>query len=284
MEPLSRQGALRDYGTALRDRAGVLALMAEAGVMTDSIVSLAEELAIDLRQRRHTSTQEQAWLLLAARGLSGERATLRLTVDGEPVPADGDGDGDPFFLAPTPEALARGVTITNRGEQPVWAVTAISGVPVRPQPPAQAGFAITRRFYTRAGKEVTLERMRQNDLLVAVIAGEAVTDEPHQALVVDLLPAGVELENARLAHGRSTAELPWLPELSETLNVELRDDRFVAALDLNQVGAQQPRTFTLAYLLRVVTPGSYTLPAVFVEDMYKPWYFARGSISKLEIQ
>ena len=171
--------------------------------------------------------------------------------------------------------------MTNQGGQPAWYTLNRSGVPVAPQPPAQEGFTISRRYYTRTGKELDPAQIRQNDLLVAVITGEAAGKEQQQALVVDLLPAGLEVENARLAHNASTAELSWLPKLTETLHTEIRDDRFVAALDLDP---GDKRRFTLAYLARAVTPGVYRQPAVYVEDMYKPWQFGRGSMGTVKVE
>jgi uncharacterized protein YfaS (alpha-2-macroglobulin family) len=157
----------------------------------------------------------------------------------------------------------------------------VSGVPVAPQPPAQEGFTIARRYYTRSGQEVDSGQIRQNDLLVAVITGEAQGNEKRQALVVDLLPAGLEIENARLAHNASTVDIAWLPGLTETLHTEIRDDRFVAALDMD---AGNARKFTLAYLLRAVTPGVYRQPAVYVEDMYQPWQFGRGAMGAVKVE
>ncbi len=263
-----------DYGTPLRDRAALLALLTEAGIMTERVPQLAEELAADMNQRSYTSTQEQAWLLLAAYTLLGNPGELRLSVDGVPTSAN------PFYLKPTAAQLERGLKVANQGNSPVWYVVDASGVPAQEQPPVQQDFTIARRFYTQAGQEVNPAQMKQNDLLVAVITGEARTRENHQALIVDLLPAGLEIENARLAHSDSTGELQWLPKLSETLHTELRDDRFVAALNLDE----GQRQFAVAYLVRAVTPGEYRLPAVFVEDMYKPWYLARGAMGRLKIE
>jgi len=270
------RGAWRDYGSPLRDRAALTALLSESRLLPDAVPTLVEQLAAEIQNRRYTSTQEQAWLLLAAQALLQARGTLNLTVNGQPVLAN----EDPFYLRPTPAELAQGVTVVNRGRQPVWVVANRSGVPVAPLPPTQEGFAIARRFYDRSGQAVDPNQVKQNDLLVAVITGEALTDENHQALIVDLLPAGLEIENARLAHNQSTAELRWLPKLSKTLHTEFRDDRFVAALDLNG----KDKAFAVAYLARAVTPGEYRLPAVFVEDMYKPWYRGRGALGRLVVE
>jgi len=69
---------VRDYGSPLRDRAALLALLAESGLFSERVPQLAEELAADANQRRYTSTQEQAWLLLAAQALLKQRGALRL--------------------------------------------------------------------------------------------------------------------------------------------------------------------------------------------------------------
>ncbi|MCB1826077.1 MAG: alpha-2-macroglobulin family protein [Candidatus Competibacteraceae bacterium] len=265
----------RDYGSPLRDRAAVLALLAEVKLLPERLPDLADQVAADFNTRRYTSTQEQAWLLLAARALLQQPGQLQLAVDGRATTAD------PFYQSLAGTALTQGLTVVNQSTQPAWYTLNRSGVPVAPQPPAQEGFTISRRYYTRTGKEVDPAQIRQNDLLVAVITGEAAGKEQQQALVVDLLPAGLEIENARLAHNASTAELSWLPKLTETLHTEIRDDRFVAALDLDP---GDKRRFTLAYLARAVTPGVYRQPAVYVEDMYKPWQFGRGSMGMVKVE
>jgi uncharacterized protein YfaS (alpha-2-macroglobulin family) len=41
--------------------------------------------------------------------------------------------------------------------------------------------------------------------------------------------------------------------------------------------------FRYAYIARAVSPGSYTLPAAQVEDMYRPGVMARTSTSTIRI-
>jgi uncharacterized protein YfaS (alpha-2-macroglobulin family) len=93
-------------------------------------------------------------------------------------------------------------------------------------------------------------------------------------MVVDLLPAGFELENPGLKHstsiesfvvnGKRLAEVsPFYA--SRIKHKEYRDDRFVAAVDLDENASLE-----LVYLMRAVTPGTYQVPSAFVEDMYRP--------------
>lgn len=268
---------LHDYGTELRDQAALAALGNEAGLLDNNLLeSLAAKLAEQLNERTYTSTQEQVWLLLAANTLLGQPTELRLALNSKAIPQA----TDPFYLSPNSSEIEQGVALTNQGQQPLWYVLDSSGIPSADQPAEQKGFTITRRYYNRAGEPVDLNQISQNEMLVVLITGEAQSDEHHQALVVDLLPAGLEIENARLANNASAEDFAWLPDLSDTLNTELRDDRFVAALDLDT----DQRGFALAYLVRVVTPGTYRLPAIYIEDMYKPWYFARGTLDTLQVK
>lgn len=271
----SGRGEGRDYGSPLRDRAALLTLLVETGLLPEQVPPLAEQVAAEFNQRRYASTQEQAWLLLAAQALLKQPGRTQLAIDGQTTTAD------PFYLTPTAAQRAKGLTVTNQGAQPAWYTLNLSGVLVAQQPPAREGFTLSRRYYTRAGKDVDPTQLHQNDLLVVVITGEAQGREEQQALVVDLLPAGLEIENARLAHNASTTEIAWLPDLTETLHTEFRDDRFVAALDFEAGGE---RKFTLAYLVRAVTPGVYRQPAVYVEDMYKPWQFGRGAMGTVKVE
>jgi hypothetical protein len=98
-------------------------------------------------------------------------------------------------------------------------------------------------------------------------------------LVVDLLPAGFEIETTTVSKSRSTTDYSWLPKLTDATYTEQRDDRFIAALDLKS-GA---REFTLAYVVRAVTPGEFKYPALVAEDMYEPETTGRTAIGKLTV-
>ncbi|MDH3476107.1 MAG: alpha-2-macroglobulin family protein, partial [Rhodospirillales bacterium] len=264
-----------DYGSSLRDVSAVAYLSSLSETGRRRVPELMDLLVGQLEQRRYTSTQEKAWLLLLASRFLEFDGDLELSLDGERLAPR----RRPLFLEPGDETLARGLSVENRGRQPVWQSATISGVPAADQPAEANRFAIKRTFYSLDGAAADLEQLRQSDSLVVVIEGEAKSKLEHQALIVDLLPAGFEIENQRLASGRDNAEFGWLPELTQPRHSEPRDDRFVAALDLQAGG----RKFAVAYVVRAVTPGVYRLPAPYVEDMYKPNFFARGAMSVVKI-
>jgi uncharacterized protein YfaS (alpha-2-macroglobulin family) len=202
-------------------------------------------------------------------------ADLAVTVDGLPLVAR----RRPLRTDIALSSLAAGYSVTNRGEGPVRLYHTVSAVPTAPLPAAEAGFALTRGFYTLDGERADLDAIHQGDVLLVVIEGEAVTGQPHRALVVDLLPAGLEIENAAIGRGMAKTDLSFLPPLSQTAFEAARDDRYLAAIDLPEGDGR----FVVAYLARAVTPGHYVVPAAMVEDMYKPYQYARGAMGEMTI-
>jgi uncharacterized protein YfaS (alpha-2-macroglobulin family) len=101
-----------------------------------------------------------------------------------------------------------------------------------------------------------------------------------RVIVADYLPAGFEIDNPRLVSSGDTGTLPWITDALEPVNAEFRDDRFSAAFDRK---GGDPSVFTVAYVVRAVSPGRYVHPQAFVEDMYRPDRFGRTGTGTVEI-
>ena len=269
------RGWYGDYGGALRDSAAMVALAAETKAPGIDPVALLARVAGLQASAGWLSTQEQGWLLMAAYAVSPRSTSMTLSVDGKAE----DPTSKPLYLRPDSVALQKGVVVKNAGASPVFATASVIGVPAQDLPPVSAGFEIQRSFLTTDGKPADLAKLKQSDVLVVQIKGKAKDSDSHQALVVDLLPAGFEIENARLAGSRKTDQFSWLGDLSSPLYAEYRDDRFIAAINLD---ADQSE-FQFAYLVRAVTPGGYGLPASSAEDMYRPALSARTATGKVTI-
>ncbi len=99
-------------------------------------------------------------------------------------------------------------------------------------------------------------------------------------LLVDPLPAGLEIDNPALVDGASVAGLGFVQQSLYPSNTEYRDDRFVAAFDRM---SGQNATFQVAYTVRAVSPGKYVHPGAFIEDMYRPDLFGRSAFGTVEI-
>jgi uncharacterized protein YfaS (alpha-2-macroglobulin family) len=156
----------------------------------------------------------------------------------------------------------------------------ITGVPAADLPAESKGYNVSRDIFRPDGTAADLSKVRQTDLFVILIKGtQSDASQSAQTLVVDLLPAGFEIETATVSKGRSTTDYSWLPELTDATYTEQRDDRFIAALDLKN----GTRDFALAYIVRAVTPGEFKYPALVAEDMYEPETTGRTAIGKLTV-
>jgi uncharacterized protein YfaS (alpha-2-macroglobulin family) len=107
--------------------------------------------------------------------------------------------------------------------------------------------------------------------------------------VIDLLPAGLEIET--ILTGDDNKPYPWLGTLTGTDMTDSRDDRYVASFS---IGSQYrntdaktvvvPPTFRVAYIARTTVPGTYTMPAGVVEDMYTPGILARTTVGVMTVR
>lgn len=265
-----------DYGSPLRDHAATAALLHEARQPQDEVLQQVDIAADLFARERYWSTQEMTWLLIAADAALDGATPLSLDIAGKAV-AD---PGVVYRLNPEAAALAAGIMVKNTGSGPMRQVLTVRGVPAAPLPAGGDGFEITRTYLDRDGRpfDPAKTAVKQGDLVTVLLRGRATDDLDHQALVVDLLPAGLEIENPSVGNGAKLGDIA--DTLSETQHVEMRDDRYVAAIDL--VG--DTRYFTVAYLARAVTPGRFALPGAYVEDMYRPQYNARGQFGALTIE
>jgi hypothetical protein len=254
-------GWRRDYGSDLRDAAALLALAAESDTQAVDLKALAEHIdhlgALDDR----LSTQEQAWLLVAAQALMQGAAKPRLEVDGRL--AEG-----PFFRRFAAKDLATGpATLINRGPRPLEVLVTLAGIPRLAPPPGGQDYYIERAWYDQEGRRVQPDRLTQGQRLVAILTVTADAPGAARLLVDDPLPAGLEIENPSLLRAADLQGIPWLGLLEGSAHQEFRADRFVAAVDRQ---SSDPAQFQLAYRVRAVTPGRFLLPAATVEDMYRP--------------
>jgi uncharacterized protein YfaS (alpha-2-macroglobulin family) len=264
------------YGSPLRDNAGIIHVLHESGKDLGDPASLWDRLVRKLAGEKYLSTQEQAWLVMAALTLD-KNEPLQLTVNG----VSDETKKDFFLLHRENGSIITGSTIQNKGKSPVWAVVTVQGTASGELPPVANRFGIERKWLTLSGEPLDPNNLQQGDLVVVLLNGEVKGKEQHRGLVVDLLPAGFEFEKTL----EDDDNFSWLPELSSTRYTDGLDDRFVAAIDTDQLEDEEGiRKFRIAYLARAVTPGRYSVPPAEVEDMYNPEYRARTRVGTVSIE
>ena len=266
---------LNDYGSRLRDEAMTLSLMAEEKLLPrKALIQRALDLSRATGGRAYLSTQEEAWLLRVAFDLTAT-SPLAVTLDGKP-----NAPGAKTLQATLPLARGRTASLVNDGREPAYVALATTGIPAGSQPAETNGFSVAREYFKLDGSPANLADLHQNDELVVVVSGAMTDPFQRKVLAVDMLPAGLEPETVGLATSRDDGQFKWLKDLTEPTFFALRDDRYMAGMDLEGAAAK----FKFAYVVRAVSPGTFADPGPQIEDMYAPAYHARGGAGTLEVK
>ena len=186
---------------------------------------------------------------------------------------DGDtrlyGRVEATYALPVSATIGAGVRFLPEGDLPLYVMTDVAGTPRAAPPPDDHHVAIRRTFYTLQGKPWEPAPLREGDSLIVGLSLEARSAMP-DALLTDLLPGGLEIENFNLTDAKQWADvvvdgiaITDRAQAAEVRHEEFRDDRYVAALKLDQ--GQAAHVF---YLVRAVSPGTYLVPPPLIEDMY----------------
>ncbi len=263
LDGLGYQNSGDYYQTPLRDIAGILTLAAEAD-MTDVMNELSKKLGADTPDASRLTTQEKAFLLMASNALNKGQDLPKIE-----TAVESKGGDNQFAFAEGDEAKA--ARFVNRSAGPVWQTTFVRGAPAEPPANASSNMRMVKTYYTMQGSRPDLQNLMQGDRLVIKLELTPEERRTNPMIIEDLLPAGFEIEAIlRPDDGASgKGAFSWVGDIHYANITEARDDRFVAAIDVRD----KPRT--LAYVVRAVTPGRFTLPGAVAEDMYRPQVFAR---------
>ncbi|EQB2600425.1 alpha-2-macroglobulin family protein [Aeromonas salmonicida] len=263
---------LADYGSPLRDGALELALLRQHKLAEDRWPEFSAKVADTLAHRQWLSTQERLALLrLAQVDPAADWQARVASISGDQAIA-----GKNSAQIGAPEALAA-TGVTNEGKGSLYVQRTLIGYPEQAPVRISQGMSVTRSWFNADGKPLDPAKVKVGDLVVVRLNVSSEQTVP-DALLVEMLPAGFELENPALGTSIKLEELSiegkpaWQSEWNDYLkHQEFRDDRYTAALDLSEGGNQQ-----LVYLMRAVTPGRYQVPPTQVEDMYRPELRAVG--------
>lgn len=205
---------------------------------------------------------------MAAHALGSTTSGAQLTVDGASV-------SGPVVREITDRNPVTRV-IQNTSNDPAAMTLTTFGVPEVAPEAGGYGYALTRRYFTMEGAEVT-GPVASGTRLVAVLEVQSFEEIGARLMIDDPLPGGFEIDNPNLLRSGAVKALDWL-ETVEPQNVEFRSDRFLAAVDHQGAGM-----FQLAYVVRAISPGAYHHPAALVTDMYRPEYRANTATSRLTV-
>ena len=265
-----------DYGSAIRDDALMIALTHENRLAKPAWDARAVDLGRGLEARRAAgwmwlSTQEQVAIARLGKALA---ANQKARVAGELVVGgnrEAVGERALFARTFTGSELDSGVRFSPQGQPPMFASIDVAGIPRTAPAPDSSVVGVERAYFSVDGRPWTPRPLKEGEALIVRVTVSADAQMP-DALLTDLLPAGLEVENFNLGDAKQWADVVvdgiTLSERSaaaDTRHEEFRDDRYVAALKLPRGGRA-----SVFYLVRAVTPGTYSVPPPLVEDMYRP--------------
>ncbi len=272
-------GYAGDYGSSVRDLANTTVLASRSKLVEDPW-QLIFDLRDALMDRRWLSTQERfALFQLANQFDQTPNRSWQMSLQQPAKQTEKITSSDNWLRHFIESDIPTSLTLSNTHDQSLYMTMTVQGYPVDPPAPVNDGIQLQRSFYTSEGKSVDLKRIESGDLLLVRIDLQSQGRRRiPDAMVVDMLPAGLELENQNLESavkidamtvaGKTVSQ--WMAS-AQIKHQEYRDDRYVAAVDLDG-----RKTTSVFYLARAVTPGIYKLPATQAEDMYRPYLRAIG--------
>ena len=176
------------------------------------------------------------------------------------------------------EMIGKPVTLANTGNATIYYTRKIHGIPrVEKLLPLNKGLTVSRTLFSPDGVELRNDQLVRGEVVIVEIRLKA-PDGGESIVVSDLLPACLEIEQGDLGK-KGTYEWIKRDESEWVLNQEIRDDRlllFSKAFSRKEV--------TFHYAARVVSQGTFTLPAITAQEMYAPEKISRSEGSTVKVK
>lgn len=274
-----------DYGSSIRDNAMIIHLLLSNNVSSNisntddsynaKAIEMSFALAKTLKSHRWLSTQERNALFLAGIALQSNTADSWLATVFLGASEQAVNQTSNYHQRLDGGMISRGVAVQSQHDKPLFVSASMSGYGLDKPAARSEGMEVQREWYNKDGELLPSGhgsyQVKVGELVIVRLLVSAEERTP-DGLVVDMIPAGFELENQNLEHAIKLDDFKFngssyakLTRYTRIKHQEYRDDRFVAALD---VGRRQGGS--VFYLMRAVTPGTYKVPASLVEDMYHP--------------
>jgi len=261
----SKQVTSGSFYSYIRDQALALNALLEIDPDNQQVGTLARTLSEQIKQERYLNTQENAFAILAfgkiARMANKINATAQLTAKGKTI-ATANGNNITVDLKTSGTEQLQ-VTMKGKGHYYYFAET--SGISATGKYKEEDSYLKVRRsYYDRDGKPITNNTFTQNELIVVKLTLEnQYSGNIDNIVVTDILPAGLEIENARLY---MLPDIKWIKNNEVPDYLDIRDDRINMFTDIKN----KPKTFY--YMVRAVSPGTFQLGPVQADAMYNGAY------------
>lgn len=265
-----------NFYSDFRDMALVLNTLLETDPQNTQINYMAKQVAQTLLTRQYLNTQESVFGFLAmgkiAKSANKGNVTATITSNGKTI-ATFDGKKD--VILPNKLITGNSVSITASGSGKLFYFWEMEGIPMQGTNKEEDNFLEVRRTYRDRNGKVYNNMFFQNDLVVVEIAIRSTNgiNVPNVA-ITDLLPAGFEIENARITE---IPQLEWLKNAAQPDYKDVRDDR------LNLIVTATPKISKYYYLCRAVSLGTFNVGPVGADAMYRGEYHSYNGARKIMV-
>lgn len=263
------------FDSPVRSAAVMLNVLLETDLNNPHVPRLMEYLSRAYSRNEWTSTQDNAFTLLAfgkaARLASATTMTATIIVGSARFSYAGGTqriDCDPF---------GKTVTIATTGNGRVYYTLVTEGVRTDGRVTMEdRNLQVRRDVLDRSGAPVDLQAVRQNDLVVVRLTVTSSVDHLDFVAISDLLPAGFEVENPRLTEATA---YPFIQNASLPEYLDVRDDRVNLYTSFRRGKRQQ----VFYYAARAVSLGEFVYPPVVAEAMYDAQYSSTSGLGRLRV-
>ncbi len=254
-----------NFNSSVRTDAIILAVLADVEPSHPSIPILVQRLSESAKVGYWGTTQENAFAYMAIGKMlnkkSQDKYTGKVLVDSKEI-ASFSNEED---LILKNQSLADGeITISLDGVGENYYFAQVNGVPLSGEVKEyDSGVEVRREYLDKNGKPLDINDIKQGDLVVAKITVKTLQNNLDNMVIVDMLPAGLEIENPRLGNYSS---IDWIyDDYFPVEYMDIRDDRLLLFASM-----YYEDTYTFHYTLRAVTVGEFVLPPIKAECMYEP--------------
>ncbi|MFO0724294.1 MAG: alpha-2-macroglobulin [Myxococcota bacterium] len=279
---LNKAGPRYDMWSSTRADALLLSVLADVNPNHRSVPALMRSLSDEAKIGRWYNTQENAFALVALgkiqRAIGGSGAVSGVIKLGGKEIKTLDPNGPVSLQDDKAAWLGQELEVSLTGAAPAFVGIQVEGIRPTIPAPKSRGFSVERSYFDRQGHPINPDAITQGDVVVVRLElGTSLSTRQSNAVLVDLLPAGLEIENPRLSDQQLESWMTknrYVPDY-----IDIRDDRAIMFIDVYP-GAHQ----YYYYLARAVTEGEFVLPHVLVEAMYDPETQAYSGAGRLVVK
>ncbi|GHA82528.1 alpha-2-macroglobulin [Algimonas arctica] len=257
------------YDSDVRNAAALVAL---SDTLPEAALTSAM-LTLQVDQPENLNTHEKSWVL---RALAGRRTS------GVPFSGSSDWIVSGAAASRTVSDQIRSLTLSNSESAPVWVQVSVTGRSSGVTPARSQGATLAKTLFDMNGNPMRVGAISRGERLVILIDADAGSRDSAMWIMADLLPAGFEIETILTPEDAGeTGPFAWLGDLSSVDMTEARDDRFIASW--RTASRYDDSTRRVAYVVRAVTQGDFTLPGAHLEDMYRPSRMASTASGRISV-